>query len=108
MSEKLPNPEQIESEDSSDGNEALYERFQLTVDRGQESIRIDKFLSNRIEGATRNKLQQAMHLDMVMVNGNPVKPNYKIKPADQILIYSDLNPEETDVQPEEMPLDIRY
>ena len=108
MSEKLPNAEQIESEDSSDGNEALYERFQLTVDRGQESIRIDKFLSNRIEGATRNKLQQAMHLDMVMVNGNPVKPNYKIKPADQILIYSDLNPEETDVQPEEMPLDIRY
>ena len=62
----------------------------------------------RIEGATRNKLQQAMHLDMVTVNGNPIKPNYKIKPGDQILIYSDLNPEETDVQPEEMPLDIRY
>ena len=61
MSEKLPTPELSEPEENSEGNEALYERFQLTVDRGQEPLRIDKFLSNRIEGATRNKLQQATY-----------------------------------------------
>lgn len=108
MSESTSLPEFSETEDPIDSGEALYERFQLTVDRGQEPIRIDKFLSQRIERATRNKLQQAMHLEMVTVNGQPVKPNYKIKPGDQILIYSDLHPEETDIQPEDMPLDIRY
>ncbi len=108
MSESWPNPEPHEAEEPIDTGDALYERFQLTVDRGQEAIRIDKFLSQRIERATRNKLQQAMHLEMVTVNGQPVKPNYKIKPGDQILIYSDLHPEETEVKPEELPLDIRY
>ncbi len=95
-------------DEQSDSADVLYERFQLTVDPGQEPLRIDKFLSQRIEGATRNKLQQAMHHDMVTVNGQPVKPNYKIKPGDQILIYSDIHPEETDVKPEAIPLDIRY
>ena len=108
MPDQTPISINPEAEDPIDSGEALYERFQLTVDKGQEPIRIDKFLSQRIERATRNKLQQAMHLEMVTVNGQPVKPNYKIKPGDQILIYSDLHPEETDVQPEEMPLDIRY
>lgn len=108
MPDQLPISTPPEADDLHDSGEVLYERFQLTVDKGQEPIRIDKFLSQRIERATRNKLQQAMHLEMVTVNGQPVKPNYKIKPGDLILIYSDLHPEETDVQPEEMPLDIRY
>ena len=92
----------------TDGSDELYERFTLTVDKGQEPLRIDKFLTNRIEGATRNKLQQAMNHGMVLVNGTAVKPNYKIKPADSIIIYSDLSPEETDVVPEKMDLDIVY
>lgn len=92
----------------TDGSDELYERFTLTVDKGQEPLRIDKFLTNRIEGATRNKLQQAMNHGMVLVNGNAVKPNYKIKPADSIIIYSDLSPEETDVVPEKMDLTIVY
>ena len=91
-----------------DNNDELYERFTLVIDKGQEPIRIDKFLTNRIEGATRNKLQQALNLGMVQVNGVAVKPNYKIKPLDSIIIYSDLSPEETDVVPEEMKLDIVY
>ena len=92
----------------TDGSDELYERFTLTVDKGQEPLRIDKFLTNRIEGATRNKLQQAMNHGMVLVNGTAVKPNYKIKPSDSIIIYSDLSPEETDVVPEKMDLDIVY
>lgn len=92
----------------TEGSDELYERFVLQVDKGQEPLRIDKFLSNRIERATRNKLQQAMSLGMVTVNGAPVKPNYKIKPLDHICIYSDISPEETDVVPERMALDIVF
>ncbi|MBE2231280.1 MAG: RluA family pseudouridine synthase [Chitinophagaceae bacterium] len=97
-----------DSPDINDSSDELYERFSLIIDKGQEPLRIDKFLANRIEGATRNKLQQAMNHGMVMVNGGPVKPNYKIKPGDQVIIYSDLSPEETDVVPEKMDLVIVY
>ena len=63
-----------------------------TVDKGQEPLRIDKFLMNRIEGATRNKLQQAINTGMVLVNGKEVRSNYKVKPLDEIIIYSDHEP----------------
>lgn len=94
--------------DIQDSSDELYERFTITIDKGQEPLRIDKFLTNRIEGATRNKLQQAMNLGMVLVNGLAVKPNYKVKPSDSIIVYSDMSPDETDVVPEKMDLDIVY
>jgi 23S rRNA pseudouridine1911/1915/1917 synthase len=91
-----------------DSNDELYERFQFTIDKGQEPLRIDKFLMNRIEGATRNKLQQAINTGLVLVNNKEVKQNYKVKPQDNIIIYSDLSPESTDVVPEKMDLNIVY
>jgi 23S rRNA pseudouridine1911/1915/1917 synthase len=99
---------QNESPDIQDNNDELYERFNITVDKGQETLRIDKFLVNRIEGATRNKLQQAISTGMVLVNGKEIKSNYKIRPLDSIIIYSDMSPEETDVLPEKMELNIVY
>lgn len=104
MSEELDKPE-IESTESSD---ELYERFSITIDKGQDPLRIDKFLMQRIENATRNKLQQAITLGMVLVNGKEVKSNYKIKPNDSIVIYSDMSPDQTDVVPEKMDLNIVY
>ena len=101
MNQELP----IQTQDLSD---ELYERFQLQVNKGQEPLRIDKFLASRIEGASRNKLQQAMNLGMVQVNGQAIKANYKIKPLDQIIIYSDISPEQTAVSPEPMDLSIFY
>ena len=92
----------------TDLSDELYERFQLQVNKGQEPIRIDKFLASRIEGASRNKLQQAMNLGMVQVNGQAIKANYKIKPLDQITIYSDISPEQTAIAPEPMDLSIFY
>lgn len=86
----------------------LYERFNLVVDRGQEPLRIDKFLMNRIERATRNKLQQAINAGLVTVNGKGVRPNYKVKSLDEIILYSDMSPEETEVVPENIPLNIVY
>ncbi|HEY2722614.1 MAG TPA: RluA family pseudouridine synthase [Chitinophagaceae bacterium] len=87
-------------------NEELYERFNLTVDKGQEPLRIDKFLMQRIERATRNKLQQAINAGLVIVNGKEVRPNYKVKAQDEIILYSDMSPEEAEVIPENIPLNI--
>lgn len=97
-----------ENPDIQETSDELYERFSMTIDKGQEPLRIDKFLMHRIEGATRNKLQQAINLGMVLVNGKEIRPNYKIKPLDTIVVYSDMSPEETDVVPEKMELNILY
>ncbi|MBP8243874.1 MAG: RluA family pseudouridine synthase [Chitinophagaceae bacterium] len=94
--------------ESTDNNDELYERFNITIDKGQEPLRIDKFLMQRLENATRNKLQQAINTGMVLVNGKEIRPNYKIRPLDQVVIYSDMSPEQTDVQPEPIPLNIVY
>src|SRR5687767_9860192 len=98
----------IINDEQSDSSDELYQRFAFSVDKGQEPLRIDKFLMNRIEGATRNKLQQAINAGMVLVNGEPIRPNYKVKASDEIIIYSDMSPEETDVVPEKLPLNIVY
>lgn len=100
------------SEDSapeiSDSSDELYEQQVIRTDKGQEPYRIDKFLMNRIEGATRNKIQQALEAGMITVDGQPVKPNYKVKALQEIVIYSTDHPDESDVVPEAMNLDIVY
>jgi 23S rRNA pseudouridine1911/1915/1917 synthase len=96
---------QIPQEEPQD---ELYERRTFTIDSGQEPMRIDKWLHQRIEGATRNKLQQAIESGFVTVNGLGVKNNYKIKPGDYIVVISFTNPEYTEVIPEPIPLDIVY
>lgn len=96
--------EEIEIQDS----EELYEKLVLEIDKGQEPLRIDKFLMARIEGATRNKIQQAIDNEMVLVNDKPIKSNYKVKPADKIVVFDNKNPESTDIIPENIPLNIVF
>lgn len=88
--------------------DVLYQRFSFIADKGQEPLRIDKFLMNRIEGASRSKLQQALHAGLILVNEKEVRPNYKIKPFDNVIIYSDLSQESIEIHPENIPLDITY
>ncbi len=88
--------------------EELYERKVYKIDRGQEPIRVDKWLQARIEGATRNKIQQAIEAGFLTVNGKQVKSNYKIKPGDEIVLLSFHNPDHTEVKPEPIPLNIVY
>jgi 23S rRNA pseudouridine1911/1915/1917 synthase len=95
-------------DDQQNGSDELYERHVIKIDKGQESLRIDKYLMQRIEGATRNKIQQAINAGMVTVNKNTVKQNYKIKGLDEIIVYSDMSPEDTEVIPEKIPLNIYY
>src|ERR1700759_4246502 len=93
---------------SSDGSEELYERLNLKVDKGQEALRIDKFLVQRIENASRNKIQKALAAGMVLVNNRQVQPNYKIRPLDEIIMYSDKEVQGEEIVPEQMPLNIEY
>jgi 23S rRNA pseudouridine1911/1915/1917 synthase len=105
----MPLNDSLENDiDQSESSDELYQRFQFTADKGQEPYRIDKFLMNRIEGATRNKLQQAINSGLVLVNDKEVKQNYKVKAFDRIVVYSDLSPESTDVVPEKIDLNIVF
>lgn len=89
-------------------SEELYERLAIVIDKGQESLRIDKFLMHRIEGATRNKIQQGIEHERVLVNDKPIKSNYKIRPGDKIIIYNTGPEHSSEIVPQEMPLDIVY
>ncbi len=90
------------------GSEDLYERLAIEVDKGQEPLRIDKFLLNRVVNTSRNKIQRAIDNGMVLVNNQPVKANYKVKPTDQIIFYSDTDPVTYEIIPEKLPLNIVY
>ena len=94
--------------DEEDAGDELYEHHRIVVDRGQELLRIDKFLQNRLRNTSRNKIQEAIRASAVEVNGAAVKPNYRIKPQDLITITLAEPLREGKVVPEEMTLDIRY
>lgn len=86
----------------------MFEHYRLTVDHGQSSVRIDKFLSNRIDNASRSRIQAAADAGNILVNQNPVKSNYKIKPNDEILIVMDYPRRELKIIPEDIPLHIVF
>jgi 23S rRNA pseudouridine1911/1915/1917 synthase len=106
----LLNEEELESKelDNGDGAEELYERKRYVVSGGQEPLRIDKYLMAKIEGATRNKIQRGIDNGFVTVNAAFVKANYKVRPGDEIICFSDTSPEDTKVLPEELPINIVY
>lgn len=106
---KEPKPEMDENkEETEEEREELFERETIVCAKGQEPLRIDKFLMGRIEGATRNKIQQAIEAERVLLNGQPVKSNYKVRPFDTIIIYQDYLSESTEIIPENIPFNIVY
>jgi 23S rRNA pseudouridine1911/1915/1917 synthase len=86
----------------------MFEHYRLTVDAGQSTVRIDKFLANRIDNASRSRIQAAADAGNILVNQVPVKPNYKVKPNDEILIVMDYPRHELKIIPEDIPLNIVY
>lgn len=86
----------------------MYEHYKFVVDRGQNSMRIDKYLVNYIENSTRNKVQQTIKADNVLVNNSPVKSNYKVKPNDIISVVLAHPPRENNIIPQNIPLNIVY
>ncbi|MEY8847441.1 RluA family pseudouridine synthase [Psychroserpens sp. XS_ASV72] len=91
-----------------DNNDELFEHHSFIADKGQTPLRIDKYLMNRIENATRNKIQAAAKDGSIYVNGTPVKSNYKVKPFDEIKVLLEHPPYEYLLTPEDIPLDIVY
>ena len=92
----------------SELNDELYEHFSFKVDKGQEPLRIDKFLMNRIENASRNKIQIAAKNGFIYANDNPVKQNYKVKPGDEVKVMFTHPPYENLLEPEKIDFEIIY
>jgi 23S rRNA pseudouridine1911/1915/1917 synthase len=90
-----------------DDNE-LYEHFRYVVDKGQKPLRIDKYLVNKIDNSSRNKIQNAADAESILVNEKPVKSNYKVRPGDIVTIVLAYPPREIELNPENIPLDIPY
>jgi 23S rRNA pseudouridine1911/1915/1917 synthase len=97
--------EETIKEESAD---ELYERKSFKVDAGQEPLRIDKWVQQRIENASRSKVQQAIEAGRILVNNKIVQPNYKIRPSDNIIIYSEKQAHGEEIIPEKIPLNIVY
>jgi 23S rRNA pseudouridine1911/1915/1917 synthase len=86
----------------------LFEHYRFKADTGQSLLRIDKFLSDRLENSSRTRIQNAANAGNILVNNNAVKPNYKIKPGDIVQVVLPTPPREIELIPEDIPLNIVY
>ncbi len=86
----------------------LYEHYRFDVEQGQSLLRLDKYLSGRIENTSRTRIQNAAGAGNIFVNNVPVKSNYRVKPGDQIRILLPNPPREIELIPEDIPVDIVY
>jgi 23S rRNA pseudouridine1911/1915/1917 synthase len=91
-----------------DLEDELFEHYRFEVPKGQAILRIDKYLMNLIQNATRNKIQNAATDGNIFVNDIPVKSNYKVKPFDVITVMLSHPPFENHILPEDLPLNIVY
>lgn len=91
-----------------DESDDLYEHYSFTAEKGQQPLRVDKYLMNFIEGATRNKIQQAAKDGNIYVNDKPVKSNYKVKGNDVIKVLFEYPPYEHLLVGEDIPIDVVY
>ena len=91
-----------------ENNNSLFEHFSFQVDKGQTPLRIDKYLMNFVENATRTKIQAAAKNGSIKVNGVVVKSNYKVKPLDDIRVLFEYPPHENLLVAENIDLDIIY
>lgn len=91
--------------DAEDEEEAgLYEHFAVTADKGQTPMRLDKFLTVRMEHCSRNRIQAAADSGNILVNGKAAKSSYKVKPLDRIQIVMPYPRREVEIIPEDIPL----
>lgn len=99
----------MEKEEMAEQEEQeLFEHYRFVADKGQNALRIDKFLVNKIENASRSKIQAAAEAGNILVNDHSVKANYKVKPGDTVSIVMEYPPREVEITPEDIPLHIVY
>ena len=86
----------------------LYEQFRFEVEKGQVPVRIDKFMFEKLQHSSRNRIQKAAEAGFVHVNDKPVKSNYKVRPGDIVTLMLDRPHYDTTIEPEDIPLDVVY
>lgn len=101
----VPMADQLEHEQEE---KELFEHLRIVADKGQALLRVDKFLMNRVENTSRNRIKNAIDAGNVMVNGQVIKASYKVKPQDVITVVLPDPPRDTEVYPEDIPLAIHY
>ena len=106
MTEEFDDIELMDADTDSDGQ--LYEHLRMEVDRGQEPVRIDKYMSEHVQHSSRNRIQKAAAAGFIQANGKPVKSNYKVRPGDVITLMLDRPHYDTTIEPEDIPLDVVY
>ena len=92
----------------SDSSDEMFEHFSIVVDKGQKMLRLDKFLVDRMEHCSRNRIQQAADNGLLLVNGVAAKSSYKVKPLDHITFVMPYPKRELEIIPEDIPLNIVY
>ncbi|NQW42430.1 MAG: RluA family pseudouridine synthase [Bacteroidetes bacterium] len=95
-------------EDFLEEEQELYEHFKFIADKGQSLIRLDKFVTSRVENATRTKVQRAIEVGSILVNDRKVKSNYQVKPADIVTIVLPNPPKNPELIAENIPIEIIY
>ena len=101
--------ELLDDEDTLSGSsDEMYEHFSIVVDKGQKMLRLDKFLVDRMEHCSRNRIQQAADNGLLLVNGVAAKSSYKVKPLDHITFVMPYPKRELEIIPEDIPLNIVY
>ena len=100
----------IELDDDEEGEESaeLYEHYRVVADKGQQLLRVDKFLMDHLRDTSRNRIQAAAKAGFIHVNDRPVKSNYRVKPFDVVTLLLDRPRYENKIEAEDIPLDIIY
>ncbi len=93
-------------EEEADGQ--LYEHFRVVADKGQEPLRVDKFLFDKMVHSSRNRIQRAAEAGFIHVNDKPVKSNYRVRPLDVVTLMLDRPHYDTTIEAEDIPLDVVY
>ena len=106
--DSLDEAEALSNDEMDAESGQLYEHFRLVADKGQQLLRIDKFLVEHLPDTSRNRIQQAARAGFIHVGGRPVKSNYRVKPLDVVTMVLDRPPYDNTIVPEDIPLDIVY
>lgn len=94
--------------DELEGEPQLYEHFRFVVDSGQEPLRIDKYMLEKLQHSSRNRIQRAADAGFVHVNERPVKRNYRVRPGDVVTLMLDRPRHDASIEAEDIPLDVVY
>lgn len=103
MADNIEDIEELDEE-----SQQLYEHFRFVVDKGQEALRVDKYMCDKLQHSSRNRIQKAADAGFVHVNDRPVKSNYKVRPGDVVTLMLDRPRFDSTIEAENIPLDIVY